>query len=597
MIPPGECVYAGRTRRKPTQKQRPALGTEKSNPSKRHRDRLNAELDHLASLLPLPPDIISKLDKLSVLRLSVSYLRVKSFFQAVQDRRARRPVAGASAPGDIHPRGGSAVLEGRLLLESLDGFALVVSAEGSIFYASATIVDYLGFHQTDVMHQSVYDYIHVDDRQDFCRQLHWAMDPPHAVSAEAGRSSPGEDPILGQLLRAQDGGPGVSAEFAAFLTRCFVCRVRCLLDSTSGFLTMQFQGKLKFLFGQKKKAPSGSVLPPRLSLFCIAVPVLPPPTVSTPAPLLLPKHRVDPADTRCPWRLLDELQALPCALWVKATWTLCDAGLHKRPSHVAGRNNGGSCFSMFRTMPDAGQWARAPCLCLRSSPEEALEDEEEELPWMSYPGIQAPAGAFRGSSAPHLPNHLPGCASRRSKPLQDRAQGPGPLAATQLTQGAQVSIKIEKDPGPDDTLRDYDPSQLWPGAGDVARTPLAAFPARVHLKAEPDSWHQVYTPALGHGVLGAPLHGREQPPFCRPLCACLEPLHSLPGLQHPEPLCMAGCHEHQPPAPGAAPTVKREPLDSPTWAVASRGTESELFPQGAVTTLTPPRAAECPFPS
>lgn len=54
-------------------------------------------------------------------------------------------------------------------------------------------------------------------------------------------SRAGEDAVLGRLLRAQDGAAGPT-EFAAFLRRCFTCRVRCLLDSTSGFLVSEWRG-------------------------------------------------------------------------------------------------------------------------------------------------------------------------------------------------------------------------------------------------------------------------------------------------------------------------------------------------------------------
>ncbi|KAK2488457.1 hypothetical protein MC885_008376 [Smutsia gigantea] len=291
-------AYASRKRRKPVQKTVKPVPAEgiKSNPSKRHRDRLNTELDRLASLLPFPQDVINKLDKLSVLRLSVSYLRAKSFFD----------VALKCSPADRNGvqdncrtkfREGLNVQEGESLLQALNGFVLVVTTDALVFYASSTIQDYLGFQQSDVIHQSVYELIHTEDRAEFQRQLHWALNPLQCTDS-------------GQRIDEANGLPQPAVyynpdqlppENSSFMERCFICRLRCLLDNSSGFLAMNFQGRLKYLHGQNKKGQDGSILPPQLALFAVATPLQTPSIleIRTKNFIFRTKHKLDFTPTGC----------------------------------------------------------------------------------------------------------------------------------------------------------------------------------------------------------------------------------------------------------------------------------------------------------
>ncbi|XP_043549035.1 aryl hydrocarbon receptor 2 [Chiloscyllium plagiosum] len=355
-------IYAVKKRKKPVQKSPkppPADGV-KSNPSKRHRDRLNCELDKLTSLLPFTEDVLARLDKLSVLRLSVGYLKAKSFFNAgIKRSRAGWLTDKPSAhfQGNGQQNGQPIISEGDLLLEALNGFILVITAEGYVFYTSPTIQDYLGFHQSDVVHQSVFELIHTDDRAMFRQQLHWALNPPACQESDPRADGIPENHSLCSRVMTFDLPP----ENSSFMERNFICRFRCLLDNSSGFLTLNFQGRLKFLHGQNKKAEDGTPIPPQLALFAVATPLQPPSILEVRAKTLIfqTKHKLDFTPMACDTKgkfVLGYTEAELCMRGTGYQFIHAADMMYCADNHVRMIKTGESGMTVFRLLTKQNSW-------------------------------------------------------------------------------------------------------------------------------------------------------------------------------------------------------------------------------------------------
>ncbi|XP_037998612.1 aryl hydrocarbon receptor-like isoform X2 [Motacilla alba alba] len=352
-------MYAGRRRRKPVPRAT-RLGAAEgggSNPSKRHRERLNRELERLAGLLPFPPDVVAGLDKLSVLRLSAGFLRARSFLGVALENPGAKEAQRDGACGTGPALGSAAVPEGELLLQALNGFVLVVTSEGLIFYSSHTIQDYLGFHQTDVMHQSVFELIHTEDQSEFRRNLHWALDPPHAPEGEPSAAA-GKSLSSSAVIYKPDQLP---PENSSFLERSFVCRFRCLLDNSSGFLALNLQGRLKFLHGQNGRSEDGSVLPPQLALFAISTPLQPPSIlqIRTKNMIFRTKHKLDFTPLAC------DAKGKIVLGYTEAELRMCGTGyqfvhaadmLYCAENHVRMMKTGESGLTVFRLLTKDNRW-------------------------------------------------------------------------------------------------------------------------------------------------------------------------------------------------------------------------------------------------
>ncbi|XP_031785167.1 hypoxia-inducible factor 1-alpha isoform X2 [Nasonia vitripennis] len=125
---------------------------EKSRDAARcRRSRETDIFTELAAALPVPPCEAAHLDKASVMRLAIAYLKTRTLMDAVP-----KPLAKPEISPEMD----------ELFSKAMDGFVLVLDNNGDMVYLSPNVKDYLGIAQIDLMGQSVFDYSHPCDHDE-----------------------------------------------------------------------------------------------------------------------------------------------------------------------------------------------------------------------------------------------------------------------------------------------------------------------------------------------------------------------------------------------------------------------------------------------
>ncbi|XP_055267034.1 neuronal PAS domain-containing protein 1 [Moschus berezovskii] len=269
--PPGPCLQAQRK--------------EKSrNAARSRRGKENLEFFELAKLLPLPGAISSQLDKASIVRLSVTYLRLRRFAALGAPPwglRSSGPPAGLGEKGvqnlesDLLCRKSpcevvgsrrcsrrgpvalvSEVFEQHLgghILQSLDGFVFALNQEGKFLYISETVSIYLGLSQVELTGSSVFDYIHPGDHSEVLEQLGLRAPtpgPPTPPSVPSSSSSSSSSSSLADTPEIEASPTEVSLSSRA-QERSFFIRMKSTLTKrglhvkASGYKVIHVTGRLR----------------------------------------------------------------------------------------------------------------------------------------------------------------------------------------------------------------------------------------------------------------------------------------------------------------------------------------------------------------
>ncbi|KAM5129928.1 neuronal PAS domain-containing protein 3 isoform 1-T1 [Mantella aurantiaca] len=275
-----------------------ALRKEKSRDAARsRRGKENFEFYELAKLLPLPAAITSQLDKASIIRLTISYLKMRDFanqgdppwnlrmegpppntsVKVIGSQRRRSPSSVASDVFDTHL--------GSHILQSLDGFVFALNQEGKFLYISETVSIYLGLSQVELTGSSMFDYVHPGDHVETAEQLGMKLPPGRGLLSQSanddGASSASSSSQSETPEPVESSSPGILPQDNS-LERSFFIRMKSTLTKrgvhikSSGYKVIHVTGRLRL----RVSLSHGRTGPGQVMGLVVVAHALPPPTIN-----------------------------------------------------------------------------------------------------------------------------------------------------------------------------------------------------------------------------------------------------------------------------------------------------------------------------
>ncbi|XP_054001337.1 protein trachealess isoform X2 [Hylaeus anthracinus] len=351
------------------------LRKEKSRDAARsRRGKENFEFYELAKMLPLPAAITSQLDKASIIRLTISYLKLREFSghgdppwnrDGSPPNKSVKTRSSASAAVDHFE-----VHQGTHILQSLDGFAMAVAADGRFLYISETVSIYLGLSQVEMTGSSVFDYVHQQDHAEVAEQLGLGLTSsnssgPHSSSSGLASPSSAASEEHGSSSTAN---PDVSSVMALSSTglykgydRAFCVRMKSSLTKrgchfkSSGYRVVLLLCRLRpqYTFSHTRKSA-----PPLMGMVGLAI-ALPPPSVHEirlETDMFVTRINFDFRIAHCEPKVSELLDYTADELTGKNLYTLChgeDAN-RLRKSHIDLIHKGQVLTHYYRLMNKSG---------------------------------------------------------------------------------------------------------------------------------------------------------------------------------------------------------------------------------------------------